>query len=197
MSDRRKVLLINAVQQRRLIMGGVLLSVLLVNSLAIFALFVHPQLLELIEIPQTLALAGLEIIIVAVIGYFSLILSHRIAGPAYAIARDLKRFAGGDLTVRTRLRKGDFHTEVAEAFNLSGETFCTKIKSLKSSLSQLQQQENLDATTRSALDAVVRDMGYFKTEPPPSAKHTHSKAQENSAGAAVAVIGMDKPYSKR
>jgi methyl-accepting chemotaxis protein len=176
MSNRRKILLVNAVQQRRLIMGSVLLAILLINSLALFTLFLNPQLLEVIEISQTLSLAGLEIIIVAVIGYFSLILSHRVVGPAYAIARDLKRLADGDLTVRTHLRKGDFHDEIAEALNLSSEALCSKIKSIKASLTALQQHEHIDDNTRQALAALQRELTHFKTETSSVAKQVQSEA---------------------
>ena len=73
MSDRRKILLINAVQQRRIIMGGVLVAILLINSLAILMVFIKPSLLGDIEISQTLALSGLELIIVAAIALIVLI----------------------------------------------------------------------------------------------------------------------------
>jgi methyl-accepting chemotaxis protein len=197
MSNRRKILLVNAVQQRRLIMGSVLLAILLINSLALFTLFLNPQLLEVIEISQTLSLAGLEIIIVAVIGYLSLILSHRVVGPAYAIARDLKRLAGGDLTVRTHLRKGDFHNEIAEALNLSSEALCTKIKSIKASLTTLQQQEHIDDNTRQALTALQRELTHFKTETSSAPKQAHSEAHNTGIREAAVVIGMDNPHSSR
>jgi methyl-accepting chemotaxis protein len=197
MSNRRKILLVNAVQQRRLIMGSVLLAILLINSLALFTLFLNPQLLEVIEISQTLSLAGLEIIIVAVIGYFSLILSHRVVGPAYAIARDLKRLADGDLTVRTHLRKGDFHDEIAEALNLSSEALCSKIKSIKASLTALQQHEHIDDNTRQALAALQRELTHFKTETSSVAKQVQSEAHNTGIREATVAIGMDNPHSSR
>jgi methyl-accepting chemotaxis protein len=197
MSNRRKILLVNAVQQRRLIMGSVLLAILLINSLALFTLFLNPQLLEVIEISQTLSLAGLEIIIVAVIGYFSLILSHRVVGPAYAIARDLKRLADGDLTVRTHLRKGDFDDEIAEALNLSSEALCSKIKSIKASLTALQQHEHIDDNTRQALAALQRELTHFKTETSSVAKQVQSEAHNTGIREATVAIGMDNPHSSR
>jgi methyl-accepting chemotaxis protein len=197
MSNRRKILLVNAVQQRRLIMGSVLLAILLINSLALFTLFLNPQLLEVIEISQTLSLAGLEIIIVAIIGYFSLILSHRVVGPAYAIARDLKRLADGDLTVRTHLRKGDFHDEIAEALNLSSEALCSKIKSIKASLTALQQHEHIDDNTRQALAALQRELTHFKTETSSVAKQVQSEAHNTGIREATVAIGMDNPHSSR
>ena len=185
MSERRKILLINAVQQRRIIMGGILMAILLINSLAILMVFIRPSLLADIEFGQTLALSGLEIIIVTVIAYFSLILSHKIAGPAYAIARDLKRLGSGDLTVRTRLRKGDFHTEVADAFNITAETLCGKIKTLKASLLVLQQHPETQEATRQSLKAVLNELAYFETEAPPPQDNAQGTPLSGSSDAPV------------
>ena len=196
MSDRRKILLINAVQQRRIIMGGVLVAILLINSLAILMVFIKPSLLGDIEISQTLALSGLELIIVAAIAYFSLILSHKIAGPAYAIARDLKKLGSGDLTVRTHLRKGDFHTEVAEAFNLTAETLCGKIKTLKASLVILQQQPETQEATRQSLKAVLNELAYFSTEALPPQDHAQGKPVREKSDASI-LMDMNNPHSSR
>jgi methyl-accepting chemotaxis protein len=159
-------------------MGSLLVAVILINSLAIFTILLNPPFLEFIEFNQTLALAGLEVVIVAIVGYFSLILSHKIAGPAYALVRDLKRVADGDLTVRTRLRKGDFHMEIADAFNLTTETLYTRIKKIKASLTSLQQQADIDASTRQVLNEVLSEMAHFKLE-------------------AVVMAGMEKPRTNK
>jgi methyl-accepting chemotaxis protein len=189
MSERRKTLLINAAQQRRLIMGTMLGAILLINSLLVLALLFKPALLNFVELGQTLALAALEALIVAGIGYFSLVFSHRIVGPAYALARDLKRLGKGDLTVRTQLRKGDFHTEVAEAFNLSVENLGSRIKTVKAAVTILEQQPDTPADTRQALQALLRDLGYFKTEP-----SLHDSPRSDAAPNR-AVLTMDKPSS--
>ena len=199
MSNRRKTLIINAVQQRRLIMGGVLVAIILINSLAIFTVFLKPHLLEVIETGQTLALAGLEIVIVAAIGYFSLILSHKIAGPAYAVARDLNKLADGDLTVRTHLRKGDFHTEVAEALNHTSQTLCSKIKTIEALLITLQQRTTTDEATRQALKEVLQELSYFNTEPPPATAtgQAHDATQIGASRETMVMAGIDKPGTSR
>ena len=197
MSNRRKILIINAVQQRRVIMGGILVAIILINSLAIFTLFFKSPLLEVVEISQTLALAGLEVVIVAIIGYFSLILSHKIAGPAYAVVRDLKKLADGDLTVRTLLRKGDFHTEVAEALNHASQTFCTRIKTIEALLITLQQRTTTDEATRQALNEVLQELRYFNTEPSPVTAQGHDATQTDDPHESMMMAGIDKPRTSR
>jgi len=186
-------MMVNPAQQRRIIMGSVLAGILLINTLLITSLFFRPSLLEFIEFSQTLALSGMEIVIVAGIGYFSLIFSHKIMGPAYAIARDLKRLGSGDLTVRTQLRKGDFHSEVAEAFNATSENLCSKIKTVKATVTILQQHAETPESMRQSLKTLLNDLDYFKTEPAmPKESHSSSEAHE-----IIDSLGMNKPSSTR
>ena len=199
MTNRRKILIVNIVQQRRLIMGCVLSAILLTNSLAIYTVFLNPDLLAHIETYQTLMMAGLELIIAATAGYLSLMFSHRLAGPAFAITRDLKKLAcqiRRDLTVRTHLRKGDFHTEIADALNLSSETLCAKLKSVKTSLTALQQQTNGDENAQRIIEALLRELAYFKTEPTLSAQ-ARSAPNKNVAGEEIPALGMENPPSGR
>jgi len=178
-------------------MGGVLTTIILINVLAIFTLLFKPTLLEVIQINEILGLAGLEIVIVAIIGYISLILSHRIAGPAYAVVRDLTRLADGDLTVRTHLRKGDFHTEVAEAFNLASQTLCSKIKTIEALLITLQQRSNIDEATRQALLEVLQELNYFNTEPLIPTSDLNTATHANNALESGVVPNIDNAHTGR
>ena len=165
MNNRRKTLVVNAVQQRRFIMGAVLTAIILINLSVILAVIFKPMLLGTIEMRHIMFLAGIEVITVLGIGYVSLVLSHRIAGPAYALARDLKRMADGDLTVEIHLRKGDFNMEAAEALNFTAEVLRTKMKAIKLELAKLETRRNIDEATRQSVEQLLHDVAYFKTEP--------------------------------
>jgi methyl-accepting chemotaxis protein len=165
MHNRRQILLINAVQQRRFVMGAILTAIILINLSVIFSAIFDPLLLNAIEINHVIFLAGVETVAVFGIAYFSLILSHKIAGPAHALARDLKKLADGDLTVEIRLRKGDFHMEAADALNLTVKILRTKMKAIKSELVKLEAQRNIDEVTRQSVEQLLHDVAYFKTEP--------------------------------
>ncbi|MEJ2574939.1 MAG: hypothetical protein P8164_15360 [Gammaproteobacteria bacterium] len=172
MDNRRKTLLVNAVQQRRFIMGAVLVAIILINMLVVFAVLVNPVVLGSIQTAQIMSLAAIEAVTVFGIAYFSLILSHKIAGPAYALARDLKKLADGDLTVVIRLRKGDFYLEAADALNFTADVLRTKMKALKQELAKLEAQRNIDDETRQTVERLSHDLAYFKTEPSFSIDHT-------------------------
>ena len=146
-------------------MGAVLTGIILINLTVILTVIFNPLLLEAIEISHLMFLAGVEIVTVFGIAYFSLILSHKIAGPAHALARDLKRLADGDLTVEIRLREGDFNMEAAEALNFTAEILRTRMKAIKAELVKLEAQRNIDEDTRYTVEQLLRDVAYFKTEP--------------------------------
>jgi len=165
MDNRRKILLVNPVQQRRFVMGAVLTGIILINLTVILTVIFNPQLLEVVEINHLMFLASVEIVTVFGIAYFSLILSHKIAGPAYALARDLKRLADGDLTVEIRLREGDFNMEAADALNFTAEILRTRMKAIKVELAKLEARRNIDEDTRHTVERLLHDVAYFKTEP--------------------------------
>jgi len=165
MNNRRHSLLVNPVQQRRFVMGAVLTGIILINLTVIFTVIFNPLLLEVVEINHLMFLAGVEIVTVFGIAYFSLILSHKIAGPAYALTRDLKRLADGDLTVEIRLREGDFNMEAADALNFTAEILRTRMKAIKAELAILEAGRNIDEDTRQTIERLLHDVAYFKTEP--------------------------------
>jgi len=165
MDNRRKILLVNPVQQRRFVMGAVLTGIILINLTVILTVLFNPLLLEAVEINHLMFLASVEIVTVFGIAYFSLILSHKIAGPAYALARDLKRLADGDLTVEIRLREGDFNMEAADALNFTAEILRTRMKAIKVELAKLEARRNIDEDTRHTVERLLHDVAYFKTEP--------------------------------
>jgi methyl-accepting chemotaxis protein len=138
-----------------------------------------------------------EIIIVAIIGYFSLILSHRIAGPAYALSRDLKRLADGDLTVQIQLRKGDFHMETAEALNLTAGILRNKISAIKSALADLEARQDIDEATRQVLEQVLLDVAYFKTEPCLDSRQSQAETQVSNPRDSVVIVEMHKSHAGR
>jgi methyl-accepting chemotaxis protein len=165
MQNRRKILLVNAVQQRRFVMGAVLVSIILINLAVIFSVIFDPALIGSFQVSHLFSLVGVEAVTVFGIAYFSFILSHKIAGPAYALARDLKRLADGDLTVEIRLRKGDFHMEAADALNFTAGVLRTRMKAIKSELAKLEAQQDIGKEARQTIERLLDDVAYFKTEP--------------------------------
>ncbi|MFW5781790.1 MAG: HAMP domain-containing protein [Candidatus Muiribacteriaceae bacterium] len=56
-------------------------------------------------------------VLIIFVAVFSLMLSHKIAGPVYRFEVSAKQIANGDLGLRIHLRKGDELTDLADVFN--------------------------------------------------------------------------------
>ena len=197
MNDRRKTLLVNAIQQRRFVMGAVLTGIILINLTVICAAIFDPRLIDVIDTRHIVFLAGIETITVLSIAYFSLILSHKIAGPAYALARDLKKLADGDLTVEIHLRKGDFHLEAADALNFTTTLLRKKMKAIKLELAKLETQRNIDEETRKMVEQLLHDVAYFKTEPEYDTERSPFAADSSVQHQSDLMVDLGKPQIGR
>ena len=77
----------------------------------------------LVVLPPILINNLIIMIIVSIIGIFY---SHRIAGPAYRIQKEIDKVLGGDKGVRVQLRKGDKLKELASKVNSLIEAYDKK-----------------------------------------------------------------------
>jgi len=85
--------------------------------------------------------------IILLFGAVSIFITHRVAGPLFVIERMINQIAGGNLSTRIKLRKGDDLIEFEQSINRMAEK-------LEASLSELQERaRNLSAMARDpALD---------------------------------------------
>lgn len=85
--------------------------------------------------------------IILLFGAVSIFITHRVAGPLFVIERMINQIAGGNLSTRIKLRKGDDLIEFEQSMNRMAEK-------LETSLSELQERaRNLSAMARDpALD---------------------------------------------
>lgn len=66
-------------------------------------------------------LAILALVNLAIVFFIGLFMSHRFAGPAFKMEREMRQVQEGDLTARVHLRDGDQLTELAGGFNRMAE----------------------------------------------------------------------------
>ena len=123
--NRRRRLIVNHAQQTALIKAvawpPLVTMVIALIGVAVFVYHVLEPLpaLERRSSMITLVLAGALFVLGATgyIVYHAVHVSHHVAGPAYRIAADLRKVREGDLAHRIRLRRGDFHAELADEVN--------------------------------------------------------------------------------
>ncbi len=119
MENRRKTIVINKKFQHHYALLFVACTVVLTNLLIIVAaLFPSEQPLQL-TLPMALTIGAIELALLIGVWYASIRITHHIAGPVYVFSRDLEKFAGGDHSVRIKLREGDMFQEEAAQINAS------------------------------------------------------------------------------
>jgi methyl-accepting chemotaxis protein len=99
--------------------------------------------------------AGLMITVsVFLLFLLCVLVSHRIAGPAYRISRALDRMAQGDLCVHVKLRETDLLTELADAVNAANRDLRSALDEVDSELKHARSlrgdPERLDACLQRA-----------------------------------------------
>ena len=171
MAEKRKLLRIKKDFQQRLIMQTLMMTFISINVIIIY-LFLGP--LNRPDSPNEmigLIIGGLEILTIVVVYRFSLVASHRIAGPVFVFERTLKQLSEGDLTQRVSLRSNDNFHESAEVFNATIEELSTRITRLQVLADTTLAELNSDSAGKSLeeISAVLKDLSeglrYFRTEP--------------------------------
>ncbi|MDX1593821.1 MAG: methyl-accepting chemotaxis protein [Gammaproteobacteria bacterium] len=160
MAEKRKLLRIKNDFQQRLILQTLSAVFISINVIVIY-LFVGPLKSGVVRTDIIGPVIGImEVIAFAIVYRFSLIASHRIAGPVFVLERALRRLAEGDLTQEVRLRKGDNFHDTVEIFNLAIADLRERVIRAKRAVSEPDNAEALE----DARDALAE----FKTEPAPS-----------------------------
>lgn len=88
----------------------------------VMALFLDLPLSQRAEAAEVLLLLHNNIwpgigLIIVLFGAFSIFITHKLAGPVFVFERMARNIAGGDLTIRVRLRKGDDLLDLSEDLN--------------------------------------------------------------------------------
>ena len=112
----------------RLVLAAIILPVLLFSACLYYLIFY--LMAEQLGIPESIAynlipvlkkinlilLFGLPAVSAAVL-FWGVLISHRIAGPIYRLEKDLEKIAGGDFSLRIKIRKKDELGSIAAGIN--------------------------------------------------------------------------------
>ena len=100
-------------------------------------------------------LIKLGILLLVFIGWGSIFLTHKIAGPLFRFTKTFQSLSQGDLTLRIQLRKWDEAKGLALEFNQMMLALDQKISTVK----KLAQNKSSDET----LKQIQKELTYFKT----------------------------------
>ena len=135
---------------------------------------------------------------VVIIGFISLFVSHKIAGPVYRLEETTKLIASGDLTHKVHLRQGDELGDLQDAFNAMSDSLCNMVRKDREVIARLGRtgeslqkkidsknlnQENLEEVAYE-LNAIIEELklvtSNFKLSDSNPEKQTESTKQEQN-----------------
>ncbi len=89
------------------------------------------------------------------IGWGTIFLSHRIAGPLYRFDQCFRRLKGGDLTTRAHLRKHDEAVWLSESFNQMTEHLDGEVSALKRAAREITPELKNSDPSRTLLEKTL------------------------------------------
>lgn len=142
MSNRRRILKIKNQFQDQLMLEIILVTFIFINSLVIVSFVTIETIQDIFQLKFMLAvaLAGGELGGLAILYYYTLRQSHRIAGPVYVLEKRLREIGQGDLTGRMRLRKGDYFQDTAELYNETVVQLRERLQRVRDSAHAIQEK---------------------------------------------------------
>ena len=165
MKQRRTQLVVDGNFQYRLVLIGILVSFILINTTLISG-FLVSDLVIFDASPQVIFsfTVGLtEIVCLVIVFLISLRSSHRIAGPLYVIGQNLKRIGEGDLAIKTRLRKTDHFQDLGAQLTQTTEQLCGRFRQLKETTEMLVSQLDDDSIAAETVQRLRTQLSEFNT----------------------------------
>jgi methyl-accepting chemotaxis protein len=147
---KRSTLVINPGVQYREALVSASVSVLSVNLIVIVGtLFPGSSGVRIAFSPM--GYVGVAVVGVLLLGgawYFSLRRSHALAGPVYAITREIAKLGEGDVAFRIDLRPGDGFQQEAILINAAAEQLREQIHQVKTLVAELEHATTMEEVDR-------------------------------------------------
>jgi len=175
MKNRRKKFYLKDGGQARLLRGFAILALILIITASGLFYFLANENLEnatykahFSALRSTMQMLLPYLFIVNIIGllvvvFLAIFYTHRIAGPAYRLANDIKKLGDGDLTVKTNLRRLDHLKNLAEQLNSASQNLNENIKSLKSQADNLAKSAEGNEKLLSQILSIRKSLDKFNT----------------------------------
>lgn len=187
MQNRRKILKVKNKFQDRMILEVVLTTFIFINVLVIASFFAIESIQDFFRLKMTLAvaLATGEVGGLAIIYYYSLKSSHRIAGPVYMLERRLDEMANGNLAVSLHLRQGDYFHETGDVFNRCAANLKRRVSDVRSTAEALSKVDGLNSESKELVNTLLTQLEVFQLTPRRDANKAHTVEVEAEDTAAA------------
>lgn len=189
MSNRRRIFKIKSQFQDQLMLEIILVTFIFINSLVIVSFVTIETIQDIFQLKFTLAiaLAGGELGGLAILYYYTLRQSHRIAGPVYVLENRLREMGQGDLTGRMRLRKGDYFQDTAELFNETVGSLRERVHAVNQMAHTLHEKSRNGEADPALWAELFQHLDKFNV-----GKHA-SEAQRTALAKSVSPVTLSQP----
>lgn len=162
MEEHRKTKIVNPHYQYHNALGMVLFAIIAFNVIIVAASLVS-GLYGGVRWPTSvyLVIAGGEVLVLVVAWFLAIRFSHRVAGPVYAIGRELDKLSGGDLRIAIHLRPRDEFHDTVERINRGVAHIHDEVAGIKALVAKLganPSPEQLEELKR-CLDRLITATG--------------------------------------
>ncbi len=183
MQNRRKILKVKNKFQDRMILEVILTTFIFINVLVIASFFAIESIHDFFRLKMTLAvaLATGEVGGLAIIYYYSLKSSHRIAGPVYMLERRMDELANGNLTASVHLRKGDYFHETGDVFNRCAASLKRKVSDVRATADALSKVDGLNSESKELVNTLLAQLDSFQLTARRESPKTQSVEVEDAA----------------
>lgn len=183
MKNRRLQFKVKDDFQNRVMLEIILVTFIFINSLVIVSFVALESIHDFYQFKFILsaALGTGEICGLAIIYYFSLRTSHRIAGPVFMLERGLMAFGEGDFTFRIKLRKEDFLQDSADLYNDTANDLGEKMSRLAATVETLRHLPDQTPAALQTIELLRQHLEEFKTSSNIAETQTFSPQQITGA----------------
>jgi methyl-accepting chemotaxis protein len=158
MNNRRTQFVINKKAQYQYALFVIAVAILAVNLFVLAAIFAPGLVVPGLTPTVTLFLGLAELLLLAMVWFGSIRLSHRVAGPVYVIAREIGAFARGDHSARVHLRTKDLFQDESLAINASLELLGQKFARVGALVEQIEKDTPPDSGSRQVLEQIKAEL---------------------------------------
>lgn len=163
MDNRRKIVVINKDFQQHYALLAVALVVLCTNLFIIARVLLPIEPALDLSLGTALPVAIAELVLIGLVWRGSILATHRIAGPVYVFARQIKAVGAGDLTARIKLRdKDNFKAEAAE-MNAALDALQARVEGVKQLAADVQKAQQEGGDTKVQMDKLVEQLATLQT----------------------------------
>ena len=149
-NNSRKTKVVNPGYQYRAAFTTVLIAIIVINGVIVASALLPEAIAQLFQQVHFIyyLIGVVEVVLIYLFWRYTINSTHRVAGPVYAIDRELRKLRDGDLTFNITFRPRDQFQDSAVSINGSIEHLREEIRQIKRMASELESEPTREKAER-------------------------------------------------